>query len=228
MLLSSFKRKSEVAAPESGEESASPAKLKNRSTVAHSEDGKSKQFRKRKSTSQIDDDDDDDESYPPRKKAAVTSPKRKPIKRQSKKDEDFEMGESSFEEEDDDEFIDDKDDDDVKYQGKRKMPPKRRTAKPAKVDEPKPKMAAKPKCDYISFRRHSAYLNSSWIATKASRLAGPLNPGSKEVPDGAPNCLLGLSFVFTGELSSFSREEAIDLAKRFGGCVSPSHSILFR
>jgi BRCT domain type II-containing protein len=25
--------------------------------------------------------------------------------------------------------------------------------------------------------------------------------------------------VFTGELSSFSRHEAIDLAKRFGGCA---------
>ena len=46
-------------------------------------------------------------------------------------------------------------------------------------------------------------------------------PGSKEVPDGAPDALLGLSLVFTGELSSFSRDEAIDLAKRFGAQVSP-------
>ena len=30
-------------------------------------------------------------------------------------------------------------------------------------------------------------------------------------------CLSGLAFVFTGELESFSRDEAIDLAKRFGG-----------
>lgn len=30
---------------------------------------------------------------------------------------------------------------------------------------------------------------------------------------------MGLSFVFTGELSSFSREEAVDLGKRFGGWV---------
>jgi replication factor C subunit 1 len=38
------------------------------------------------------------------------------------------------------------------------------------------------------------------------------------VPEAAdPNCLAGLAFVFTGELSAFSREEAIDLAKRFGG-----------
>jgi replication factor C subunit 1 len=39
------------------------------------------------------------------------------------------------------------------------------------------------------------------------------------VPNGEPDCLAGLAFVFTGELSSFSRDEAIDLAKRFGGYV---------
>ena len=55
---------------------------------------------------------------------------------------------------------------------------------------------------------------------KAARLAGPSAPGSKEVPDGAPNALAGLAFVFTGELSAFSRDEAVELAKRFGGCVS--------
>lgn len=59
----------------------------------------------------------------------------------------------------------------------------------------------------------------SWAAAKAAKLAGPAARGSKEVPDGAPDCLAGLSFVFTGELSSFSRDEAIDLAKRFGGRV---------
>jgi len=213
MLLSSIKRKSEATVRDSDEEPAPPTKAKNRSTVAHNEDGKPKQlFRKRKSISQIDD-DDDEEIYPPRKKAVITLAKGEPRKKQSKRDEDFEMEESSSEEEDHDEFIDDKEDD-VKPQGRSK-----KRMEPAKVDEPKPKMAPKPKYDYISFSRPSAYLNSSWIATKASRLAGPSNPGSKEVPDGAPNCLLGLSFVFTGELSSFSREEAIDLAKRFGGCV---------
>jgi replication factor C subunit 1 len=60
----------------------------------------------------------------------------------------------------------------------------------------------------------------SWAAAKAARIAGPSNPGSKVVPPAAaPDCLAGLSLVFTGELSSFSREDAIDLAKRFCGCV---------
>ncbi|RDX48557.1 DNA replication factor C, large subunit [Lentinus brumalis] len=51
--------------------------------------------------------------------------------------------------------------------------------------------------------------------------AGPSNPGSKEIPiPSDPNCLAGLSFVFTGELSSLSRDEATELAKRYGGRVT--------
>lgn len=58
----------------------------------------------------------------------------------------------------------------------------------------------------------------NWAAAKAAKAAGPRAPGSKTVPEPkSPDCLLGLSFVFTGELSSFSRDEATDLAKRYGG-----------
>ncbi|KAG9317062.1 putative DNA replication factor C, large subunit [Chiua virens] len=61
----------------------------------------------------------------------------------------------------------------------------------------------------------------NWAAAKASKAAGPRAPGSKPVPESkSPDCLLGLSFVFTGELSSFSRDEATDLAKRYGGRVT--------
>ena len=73
------------------------------------------------------------------------------------------------------------------------------------------------------------FMLCSWAAKKAARLAGSVAHGSKEVPDGAPDCLAGLSFVFTGELSSFSRDEATDVAKRFGGfvqrdtCLAPSY-----
>ncbi|KAI6010360.1 replication factor RFC1 C terminal domain-containing protein [Pisolithus microcarpus] len=63
--------------------------------------------------------------------------------------------------------------------------------------------------------------SSSWAAAKAAKSAGPKAPGSKPVPEPKTHdCLLGLSFVFTGELSSFSRQEAVDLAKRFGGRVT--------
>lgn len=66
----------------------------------------------------------------------------------------------------------------------------------------------------------------SWAAAKAAKLAGPVAHGTKDVPDGAPDCLAGLAFVFAGELSSFSRDEAIDLAKRFGGSVNPRANLL--
>ncbi|KAJ7229198.1 replication factor RFC1 C terminal domain-containing protein [Mycena pura] len=59
----------------------------------------------------------------------------------------------------------------------------------------------------------------NWAAARAAKLAGPVAPGSKAVPDGAPDCLAGLSLVFTGELSSFSRDEALDIAKRYGARV---------
>lgn len=55
-------------------------------------------------------------------------------------------------------------------------------------------------------------------AAKAAKFGGaPAAAGTKQVPPAAdPNCLAGLSVVFTGELSAFSRDEIIDIAKRFG------------
>ncbi|KAJ3184567.1 hypothetical protein HDU87_003968 [Geranomyces variabilis] len=49
--------------------------------------------------------------------------------------------------------------------------------------------------------------------------AGPIAPGSKEIPEGNENCFADLSFVFTGNLSSISRDEATDLVKRYAGRV---------
>ncbi|KAJ9111852.1 hypothetical protein QFC20_002439 [Naganishia adeliensis] len=84
------------------------------------------------------------------------------------------------------------------------------TAKKAEVKEEKKPAADKPKCDYA--------------AAAARKAAGPAAPGSKEIPDGEPNCLAGLTIVFTGELESLSREEAQDLAKRFGARVTGAPS----
>jgi replication factor C subunit 1 len=72
---------------------------------------------------------------------------------------------------------------------------------------------------FVFFAKLIHTKSCSWAAKKAAQLAGPVAHGSKEVPNGAPDCLAGLSFVFTGELSSFSRDEATDVAKRFGGYV---------
>ncbi|KAF9135811.1 hypothetical protein BGW39_011400 [Mortierella sp. 14UC] len=54
--------------------------------------------------------------------------------------------------------------------------------------------------------------------------SGPAALGSKEIPKGEPNCLAGWTFVFTGELSSITREDAADLVKRYSGRVTGSPS----
>ncbi|KAI9690823.1 MAG: hypothetical protein M1822_008442 [Bathelium mastoideum] len=48
--------------------------------------------------------------------------------------------------------------------------------------------------------------------------------GSKEIPTGAPNCLAGLTFVFTGLLDSIDRSVAQELVKRYGGKVTGAPS----
>ena len=52
---------------------------------------------------------------------------------------------------------------------------------------------------------------------KSNAKAVPVGEGSKEMPEGAENCLAGLSFVFTGVLDSIGRDEGIALVKRYGG-----------
>ncbi|WFD27648.1 DNA replication factor C complex subunit Rfc1 [Malassezia nana] len=64
----------------------------------------------------------------------------------------------------------------------------------------------------------------AWKATAERRAAGPIAPGSKPIPEGRPNCLAGLTLVFTGELSSLGRDDAVDLAKRYGAKVTTAPS----
>ncbi|GLT50030.1 hypothetical protein SLA2020_235420 [Shorea laevis] len=52
----------------------------------------------------------------------------------------------------------------------------------------------------------------------------PPNKGEKEVPEGAPDCFAGLTFVISGTLDSLEREEAEDLIKRYGGRITGSIS----
>ncbi|KII83418.1 hypothetical protein PLICRDRAFT_148179 [Plicaturopsis crispa FD-325 SS-3] len=148
---------------------------------------------------------DEEEEEKPKKPVASSSrqpakprqslpSKSKPAPKKSRKDE-YEPTS------DEDDFIDD---DDEKDKKKKSKPPAKKPAKPNGKDTGEDKPAKK------SF---------DWAAAKAAKLAGPSALGSKEVPNGAPDCLAGLSFVFTGELSAFAREEAVDLAKRYGGRV---------
>ncbi|EWC47549.1 hypothetical protein DRE_03169 [Drechslerella stenobrocha 248] len=52
----------------------------------------------------------------------------------------------------------------------------------------------------------------------------PPASGTKDIPVGADNCLAGLTFVFTGNQQSISREDATELVKRYGGKVTGAPS----
>ncbi|UJR25499.1 hypothetical protein I4U23_006845 [Adineta vaga] len=49
-------------------------------------------------------------------------------------------------------------------------------------------------------------------------------PGSKPIPDGAPNCLKNLTFVISGILESLERDECKTLVEKYGGRVTGSIS----
>ncbi|KAF3911457.1 hypothetical protein ABW20_dc0105512 [Dactylellina cionopaga] len=53
-----------------------------------------------------------------------------------------------------------------------------------------------------------------------AKAAPPPPVGTKDVPVGAENCLAGLTFVFTGNQQSISRDDAVELVKRYGGKVT--------
>lgn len=59
-----------------------------------------------------------------------------------------------------------------------------------------------------------------WAAKKAA----PSALGSKEIPVGAEDSLLGKTFVLTGQLSSITRDDTLDLIKRCGGRVTSAVS----
>lgn len=77
------------------------------------------------------------------------------------------------------------------------------------VDEPK-----KPKFNPADFAARRAAVNTGVCA---------------ELPEGAPNCLAGLAFVFTGILGTLPRDDGIELVKKYGGLVrtAPSRNTNF-
>jgi len=62
------------------------------------------------------------------------------------------------------------------------------------------------------------------FAAQAQRSRTPPGGGSAELPEGAENCLAGLSFVFTGVLEMIGREEGQNLVKKYGGKVTGAPS----
>ncbi|KAL2136665.1 hypothetical protein VTI74DRAFT_2397 [Chaetomium olivicolor] len=70
--------------------------------------------------------------------------------------------------------------------------------------------------------------NAKFDWRKAAHGGGNTGPppmaGAAEVPEGAENCLMGKTFVFTGLLKTISREEGQALVKRYGGKVTGAPS----
>ncbi|KAJ7075381.1 replication factor RFC1 C terminal domain-containing protein [Mycena belliarum] len=147
----------------------------------------------------------EDEDEPPKKKKAV-----KPRLSKSKRDDDF--------------VVSDSDEEPVAKKRPRLSKSKAESDVSDSDEEPvAKKRAVKAGPSKVSGKakgKEEAPAKPNWAALKAAKLAAPAAHGTKDVPDGAPNCLAGLAFVFTGELSSFSRDEATDIAKRFGGRIT--------
>ncbi|KAI9804584.1 MAG: hypothetical protein M1833_006657 [Piccolia ochrophora] len=60
--------------------------------------------------------------------------------------------------------------------------------------------------------------------SQAQRSAPPPGAGTKDIPTGQENCLAGLTFVFTGLLDTLSRDDGINLVKRYGGHITTAPS----
>nr|XP_023685377.1 replication factor C subunit 1 isoform X3 [Paramormyrops kingsleyae] len=78
---------------------------------------------------------------------------------------------------------------------------------PKKAESVSPEDAEKKRVNSSAYRN---YLNRE----------GPRALGSKEIPQGAENCLEGLTFVVTGVMESMERDDAKSLIERYGGKVT--------
>lgn len=67
--------------------------------------------------------------------------------------------------------------------------------------------------------RHERKRMAAVLYQKFKNRSACLNPGSKEIPKGSPDCLKGLTFLVTGVLESMERDEAASVIKGFGGRV---------
>uniref|UniRef100_A0A8C3E5H1 Replication factor C subunit 1 n=1 Tax=Corvus moneduloides TaxID=1196302 RepID=A0A8C3E5H1_CORMO len=88
-----------------------------------------------------------------------------------------------------------------------KTPPKKEKVSPKKTESISPEDSEKKRNNYQAYR---SFLNRE----------GPKALGSKEIPQGAENCLEGLTFVITGVLECIERDEAKSLIERYGGKVT--------
>ncbi|BGP50272.1 DNA replication factor C complex subunit Rfc1 [Rhodotorula kratochvilovae] len=160
------------------------------------------------------------DTKPVLKKKAAVAKKAAPAKgKGKKKDDDFVVSDghssSSAQEESDEE-------EDVKPKPKAKKPVAPRAS--TSGSKAKPSTAAAKKAAAVKAEDADGADEKPKPKWSYKPKAGPAAPGSKEIPEGAENCLAGLTFVFTGELSSLGRTEGQDLVKRYGGRVTTAPS----
>ncbi|KAI9635850.1 purine nucleotide binding protein [Dioszegia hungarica] len=130
-----------------------------------------------------------------------------------------------IDDEDEDDFIEDDEPKKKATKAKAKPAPKKAAAKsdaPKKPAVKKEKKAAKKEDGEDDDKPKKPAFD--WRAAAAAKQAGPKNPGSKDIPEGKPGCLQDVAFVFTGELDSLGRDEAIELVKRCSGRVTGAPS----
>ncbi|TDG46611.1 hypothetical protein AWZ03_006923 [Drosophila navojoa] len=93
-------------------------------------------------------------------------------------------------------------------------------AKTAKAKTPKQEKQVDLESSVLSDEeRHERKRMAAVLYQKYKNRSSCLNPGSKEIPKGSPDCLKGLTFLVTGILESMERDEAASVIKGFGGRV---------
>lgn len=63
-----------------------------------------------------------------------------------------------------------------------------------------------------------------WRSKGGGNSGPPPAESTAEIPEGAPDCLAGMTFVFTGQLKTISREDGQALVKRYGAKVTTGPS----
>ncbi|XP_038209178.1 replication factor C subunit 1 [Zerene cesonia] len=67
--------------------------------------------------------------------------------------------------------------------------------------------------------RHEKKRLSAALYQKYLHRSGPKHLGSKEMPEGAPNCFKDCAFLLTGVLDSFERDEIVETITKYGGTL---------
>lgn len=85
--------------------------------------------------------------------------------------------------------------------------------------KPKPKKDDLAESSQTDEERHEKKILTAILFQKYKNRGGAINPGSKEIPKGKPNCLSHLSFLVTGLMESIERDECTELIKSLGGKI---------